>query len=219
MPIKRDILGWKVMKVREPGPIFGSFLLKCESTTLVSCIDNSGRPNIITCSAIYPVQPGYVGVAVGFTRYSHNLIRDSGEFVVNIPSRELREAMLFFGSRSGRDVDKFKECNLTPKPSRNLRTPIIGEFVAWIECKNFSQAVTHDHTIFIGKVLSAYAREDSIDILFNSEKNLHKYGVLNNYSSVNSIKRVCERTGADEEFVLEFWRRYYKIWGEHWLKR
>jgi len=206
------------MKVKDLGPIFGSLFLECESTTLVSCIDKSGKPNIITCSAVFPVQPGYVGVAVGFTRYSHDLIKDAGEFVVNIPSRELREDMYFCGSRSGRHVDKFKECHLTPKPSRKLKTPIIGECIAWIECENFSQAVTHDHTIFIGKVVSAYAREDAVEIVFNSDKNLHRYGVLNNYSSVNSIKRVCERTGADVEFVLQFWRKYYELWGEHWLK-
>ena len=207
------------MKVRELGPIFGSLFLECESTTLVSCIDKAGKPNIITCSAVFPVQPGYVGVAVGFTRYSHNLIKKSEEFIVNFPSRELEKAMYFCGSRSGRHVDKFRECRLTSRPSRNLKTPIIGECVAWIECENFSEAVTHDHTIFIGRVISAYAREDSIETLFNPEKNLHRYGVLNNYSSISSIRRVCEKTGADVEFVLRFWRKYYKLWGEHWLRQ
>jgi len=207
------------MKVIDLGPIFGSLFLECESTTLVSCIDKSGRPNIITCSAVFPVQPGYVGVAVGFTRYSHNLIKESGEFVVNFPSKELEEAMYFCGSRSGRNIDKFREANLTPKPSRKLKTPIISECVAWIECKNFSEAVTHDHTIFIGKVVSAYAREDALEILFDPDKNLHRYGVLSNYSSVNSIKRVCEKTGADVDFVIRFWEKYYDLWGKQWLKR
>jgi len=204
--------------MKELGPIYGSLFLECESTTLVSCVDGEGNPNIITCSAVFPVQPGYVGVAVGFTRYSHNLIKESGEFIVNIPSKDLEEAMFFCGSRSGRDHNKFEECNLTPKPSRKLRTPIIAECIAWIECRNVSQAETHDHTIFIGKVVSAYARDEAIDIVFDSKRNLHRYGVLSNYSSAESIKRVCQRTGADVDFVLKFWRRYYELWGEHWMK-
>ena len=204
--------------MKELGPIYGSLFLECESTTLVSCINRGGKPNIITCSAVFPVQPGYIGAAIGFTRYSHNLIKQSGEFVVNIPPKELEDAMYFCGSRSGRDYNKFEECHLTPKLSRKLKTPIIGECIAWMECKNISQGQTRDHTIFIGEVVAAYAKEEAIDILFNPQKNLHKYGVLNNYSSINSIKRVCQRTGADTDFVLKFWKRYYKLWGENWLK-
>lgn len=211
------ILGVMIV-MKELGPIYGSLFLECESTTLVSCIDRDGKPNIITCSAVFPVQPGYVGVAVGFTRYSHDLIKESGEFVVNIPSNELEEAMQFCGSRSGRDHNKFEECHLTPKPSRKLDTPIIEECIAWIECKNFSQGLTHDHTIFIGKVVSAYARDEAIGILFNPKRSLQRYGVLKNYSSTDSIRSVCDRTGADTEFVLQFWKRYYRLWGEHWLK-
>lgn len=204
--------------MNELGSIYGSLFLECESTTLVSCLSRDGVPNIITCSAVFPVQPGYVGVAVGFTRYSHDLIKDSGEFVVNIPSKELEEEMYFCGSRSGRDHNKFEECNLTAKPSQKLKTPIIAECVAWIECKNFSEGLTHDHTIFIGEVVSAYAREGTIDIVFNPEKKLHRLGVLSNYSSADSIRKVCERTGADKDFVLEFWKRYYRLWGERWLR-
>ena len=150
--------------MKELGLIYGSLFLECESTTLVSCINRGGKPNVITCSAVFPVQPSYIGVAVGFTRYSHNLIKQSGEFVVNIPPKELEDAMYFCGSRSGRDYNKFEERHLTPKPSRKLKTPIIRECIAWMECKNISQGQTPDHTIFIGEVVAAYAKEEAIDI-------------------------------------------------------
>jgi len=204
--------------VKDFGPIYGSLLLECGSTCLVSCIDDKGVPNIITCSAVFPVQPGYVSVTVGFTRHSHDLIKKGGDFAVNLPSRDLYEAVMFCGSRSGRHHKKFEECHLTPKRARKIKTPVIGECVAWIECENYSSAVTHDHTIFVGKVVSAYAREDAVDILFDPKRSLNKWGLLRNYSVESSIKRACERTGADFNLVKKFWRRYYELYGEHWFK-
>jgi len=204
--------------VRDFGPIFGSLLLECGGVSLVSCIDEKGIPNIITCSAVFPVQPGYVGVAVGFTRYSHDLIRTAGEFAVNLPDSNLSEAVTFCGNRSGRRYRKFEECHLTPQKARKIETPVIGECVAWIECENYSSALTHDHTIFVGKVVDAYAREDASDRLFATERSLNRWGLIQEYSSQSSMREECENTGADFDAVRRFWQAYYKLWGEHWLK-
>ena len=198
--------------------IFGSLLLECDSVCLVSCIDEKEKPNIITCSAVFPVQPGYISIAVGFTRYSHDLIKNAGSFAVNLPSKDLSEAVRFCGSRSGRQHRKFEECHLTPKRAQKIKAPVIEECVAWIECENFSSAVTHDHTVFIGKVVSAYARENAVDTLFNSKKSLNKWRMLRDYSSETAMKKTCERIGANFNVVKQFWRRYYELRGKDWLK-
>jgi len=204
--------------MKDLGPIFGSLFLESDSVCLVTCIDEKGTPNIITCSAIFPVQPGYVAVAVGFTRYSHDLIKNAGEFAANLPGKDILEAVDFCGSRSGRLFKKFEECRLTPMMARKIKTPLIKECVAWIECKNYSSGLTHDHTVFIGQVLAAHAREDAVDILFDPARNINKWGVLRNYSSESFMMERCQVTGADFDIVRRFWQRYYKLWGEHWLR-
>ncbi|MCP8307620.1 MAG: flavin reductase family protein [archaeon] len=130
---------------------------------LITCIDSSGKPNIIPVAWTMPISfnPPMVAISIALTRYSHKLIKETREFVINIPTKELVKHIDYLGSVSGKDVDKFKASNLTALPAKKVKPPLIGECVAHIECELVSKLDTGDHTIFIGKVVAAQANEDA----------------------------------------------------------
>ncbi len=123
------------------------------------------KSNIITLAWQTPVShtPPLVAISVGKTRYSHAMIEKSGEFVVNIPTHELLSVVDYCGSVSGRNVDKFKEMALTPQPAKEVVAPLIGECIGHLECKLSSSAPAGDHTVFVGKIVSASAEESLFD--------------------------------------------------------
>jgi flavin reductase (DIM6/NTAB) family NADH-FMN oxidoreductase RutF len=97
-----------------------------------------------------------MAISVGLTRYSHDLIKNSGEFVVCFPSEQQQAAMIFCGTHSGRDYDKFAETSLEPLPASKVGVPLIGDAVANFECKLVSSLLTGDHTIFVGQVVASH---------------------------------------------------------------
>ena len=139
---------------------------------LATCIGDEGKPNIITLGMYMPIssRPPMVCIGVAPRRYSHGLIEETGEFVVNVPPITLEEAMHFCGVKSGRDVDKFKETGLTPIPARKVRPPLIEECFGHLECKVVQSHVCGDHTLFVGEVVAASADEgvmrgDVLDVM------------------------------------------------------
>lgn len=156
-------------------PVDGRFfyrLMYPRPTILVTCVDPStGKPNIIALSWSVPISfnPRLLGISVAPKRYSHDLIAQTKEFVVNIPTVTVAKQALLCGRVSGRGVDKFQVSGLTPKPSRRVKPPIIEECVAHLECRVTHQITLGDHTLFIGEVLEAYA-----------DKDLFREGVMDN---------------------------------------
>jgi len=134
-------------------------LLHPMRTVLVSCIGKAGKPNITTLAWAMPtsIDPPLLAISLSPKRHSHTLIEESGEFVVNIPALELLQAVYACGSLTGRSFDKFKKANLTPMPAKKVKAPAIRECIAHLECTVDSQFTTGDHTVFIGKILEAYA--------------------------------------------------------------
>ena len=130
---------------------------------LITC-GNMKKPNIITLSFCMPVSknPPLVACAIGRASYSHELISNTNEFIINIPTQELNKQVYFCGYNSGRAVDKFTKAGLTAQNSRNLKVPIIAECIAHIECNLYNRTETGDKDIFIGKVIDAYADEDIV---------------------------------------------------------
>ena len=105
--------------------------------------------------------------------------RYSGDFTVNVPPRELAEAVAHCGTVSGRDRDKFMENRLTPVPSRQVRPPVIQECVVHYECRTLhrsdmapdtlAQAVQDEfyaqgdyHRVYFGEIVAVYADEDAV---------------------------------------------------------
>ena len=136
-------------------------LLHPRHTVLVTCVDKFGRANIITLAWSMPtsINPPMVVISVAPKRLSHRMIKETGEFVVNVPTMEIAKQSLFCGRVSGAKHDKFKETGLTALPARKVKSPIIKECVAHLECELAQTIATGDHTLFIGKVLAAYVNE------------------------------------------------------------
>ncbi len=133
-----------------------------EQIVLVTTISDEGRPNIIVLgwSMCTSFQPPMLAISVGKTRYSHKLLFEVPEFGLLFPSSEQKEDMLYCGTHSGRDVDKFKEIGLKPFKSKFIKPPLIEEVVAAFECKVKGTLETGDHTIFAGEILAAYISEE-----------------------------------------------------------
>ena len=128
---------------------------------LVTCISKEGKYNIITVGWNMPVsiKPPCIAISIGTKRYSYGLLKESGEFVINIPEKNIIEKVQYCGITSGIKFDKFKETGLTPLPARKVKPPIIKECIGHIECKIVKSIESGDHTLFIGEVLCAYAEE------------------------------------------------------------
>jgi flavin reductase (DIM6/NTAB) family NADH-FMN oxidoreductase RutF len=120
-----------------------------------------GKKNIITVGmfAFFSGKPTLVGVGIAPSRYSFDLIRQSGEFVVNVVDQNLMEAVGICGEKSGREVDKFELAKLTPKKGIKVNAPLIEESPVSIECKVVKEVETGDHVWFIGEVLAVHVQE------------------------------------------------------------
>lgn len=147
-------------------------LLYPRNVVLVSCVDKSGKANIVTLAWSMPVSidPPMVAISLTHKRYSYKLIRETGEFVVNIPTMEIAKETLFCGRRTGIEHDKFEEAPLMPLPAKKVKPPIIKECVAHLECRLRQEITTGDHILLIGEVLTAHANKGVFDGRFDVEK-------------------------------------------------
>jgi flavin reductase (DIM6/NTAB) family NADH-FMN oxidoreductase RutF len=128
---------------------------------LITCGDIREGSNIIAVSFCMPVskRPPLLACAIGRATYSYELITGTKEFVVNVPPAALKAEIYYCGFHSGRDVDKFKETGLTPKPARAVSVAVIGECVAHMECKVEQEIEVGDKSLIVGEVVEAYADE------------------------------------------------------------
>lgn len=143
------------MKIVKPG----STALYPVPAVLVSC--GLERPNIITLAWVGTVcsEPPSVGIGVRPERFSYNLIAESGEFVVNLPSADQVAVVDYCGQVSGRDVDKWAVCGLTQAPASKIGTPLIAECPVALECRVTHQLALGAHDLFIGEVLAVQVDE------------------------------------------------------------
>jgi flavin reductase (DIM6/NTAB) family NADH-FMN oxidoreductase RutF len=151
-------------------------LLHPMHTVIVSCVGNDSKPNITTLAWAMPtsIEPPLLAISVSPKRHSHKLIEETREFVVNIPTLEILQAVYACGSLTGRSFDKFKKAGLTPIPGRKVKAPAIRECVAHLECVVDDKFTTGDHTVFVGKIVATYA-----DVgMFTESYNLKKARLL-----------------------------------------
>jgi len=145
-------------------------LLHPMHTVLVSCIGKAGKPNVTTVAWAMPTsqKPPLIAISLAPERHSHSLIEETGEFIINIPTIEMLQAVMACGTFSGRSFDKFKKTNFTPIVGKRVKAPAILECLAHIECIVEDKFQTGDHTVFVGKIVEAYADtgifSDSYDI-------------------------------------------------------
>ena len=123
---------------------------------LITTSDGKGKDNIITVAWAGTVnsEPPMVSISLRKSRYSHELLSKNGEFVVNLVNKKLVRVTDFIGVKSGRDIDKFKECGLSAIKSQKVSVPSIKESPVNIECKVVNVLELGSHDMFIGEVLS-----------------------------------------------------------------
>ena len=123
---------------------------------MVSCNRKGEKPNIVTVAWTGTIcsDPAMVSISVRPERYSHDIIEETGEFVINLVTKDLTYATDYCGVRSGRDVDKFKEMNLTPLPSKMIDAVGIEESPVNIECKVVEVKKLGSHDMFIADVVN-----------------------------------------------------------------
>lgn len=134
---------------------------------MVSCNREGETPNIITIAWAGTIcsDPAMVSISVRKERYSHSIIEETGEFVINLVTKDLAYATDFCGVRSGRDVDKFKEMGLTPVPSEKINAIKIAESPVNLECKVTGVQHLGSHDMFIAEVVNV-----TIDDRYMDEK-------------------------------------------------
>ena len=132
---------------------------------MVSCGLPDEKPNIITIAWAGTVcsSPAMVSISVRKERYSHHILKESGEFVINLVTKDLVRAADYCGVRSGRDVDKFAEMHLTPFPSRTIATPGIAESPVNIECKLTEIKELGSHDMFLAEVTAVSVNPKYMD--------------------------------------------------------
>ena len=131
---------------------------------MVSCGDMD-KSNIITVAwtGILNTNPAKVYISVRPTRYSYDIIKKTGEFVINLTTKELAYATDWCGVKTGAKVDKFKEMKLTKQKAENIKCPLIEESPISIECKVKEIKELGSHHMFIADVLSIDVAEKYID--------------------------------------------------------
>ena len=137
------------------------------STALIPCpvvllsVIGAERPNIITLSWAANVCSAPPTIAVGIrpNRYSHKMVQEAGDFVLNIPSANQIKATVFSGTKSGREFDKFEECGFTAAKASKIASPMIEECPINIECKTTQIVGLGSHDLFIAEVVAVHIDE------------------------------------------------------------
>lgn len=147
-------------KVWKPGT-----MLNPVPVVMLSCGKIDGQKNIITVAWAGTVcsDPPMVSVSIRKSRFSHEIIKESGKFVINLVSEDLVKATDWCGVKSGKDVNKFSEMNLTAEKAETSDLPIIKESPVNIECTVTQVLELGSHDMFLAKVDSVSVAEDLID--------------------------------------------------------
>ncbi len=131
---------------------------------MVSCATME-KPNIITIAWAGTVcsSPAMVSISIRKERYSYNIIKESGEFVINLVTKDLVRQADYCGVKSGREVNKFKEMKLTPVPSNTINAPAISESPVNIECKVTRIIPLGSHDMFLAEVTGVTVDKSLMD--------------------------------------------------------
>ena len=149
-----------------------------------------GVADVMPVALSMPVsaEPPLIGVMVHPSRHSHDMIRFSEEFALNFPGPELLNHVAYFGSVSGRTVDKLDVTKLPTLTARKVEAPLLEGCVASIECGVEDAIRLGDHTLFVGRVLAVAADHEAFNetwLLQNEARPLHYLGGLA-YASLNT---------------------------------
>lgn len=142
----------------------GSVITSPLPPTMVTC-GTVEEPNVFTVAwtGILNTQPPVTYISVRPERYSYELIKQSGEFVINLPTQQLIRAVDYCGVKSGRNTDKFKEMNLRAEPAEKISAPILAQSPVNIECKVRDIVELGTHHMFIADIVSLSVAKELLD--------------------------------------------------------
>lgn len=132
---------------------------------LISCADKDGNKNVFTVAWTGTIcsDPAMVSISVRKERFSHKMISETGEFVINLTTKDLVLATDYCGVKSGKDTDKWKDMNLTPEKSTVVSAPYIKESPVAIECKVTEIKELGSHDMFIAEVVAVTVDDKYMD--------------------------------------------------------
>lgn len=139
-------------------------LLSPVPAVMVSCGDEEEK-NVITIgwTGIINSDPPITYISVRKSRYSHHIIEKTGEYVINLTTEKLAFAADYCGVRSGRDVDKFKEMNLTPEACEIVKCPMIEQSPVNLECRVLEVKSYPTHDMFIAEIVAMHIDDEIVD--------------------------------------------------------
>lgn len=152
-------------------------LLSPLPAALVTC-GTVEKPNVLTIAwtGIINSSPAMTYISVRPERWSHHLIEESGEFVINVTTSDLVRAADFCGVRSGRDTDKFEEMKLTALPASKVSAPVLAQSPISLECKVTEVKRLGSHDMFIAEIVAIQVEDKYIDEA--GRLDLRKAGVM-----------------------------------------
>jgi flavin reductase (DIM6/NTAB) family NADH-FMN oxidoreductase RutF len=129
---------------------------------LVTCVNEGGKPNIITLAWVGVINsdPPMVGISIRPERYSHACVRKAKEFVVNIPTEEIVRKVDACGMLSGKETDKFDVMGWKPVPAEKVKPPLIDECPVQLECQVKEILSLGSHDLFLGEVVALHVKEE-----------------------------------------------------------
>ncbi len=168
--------------MRVPIPLNQSLRLIVPGVVGLITTTYRGRFDVTTVSWLAPVgrEPPLVALAIHPSTLCHDMIRRSGEFVINIPSRDVINQVVTCGLVSGNESDKFAQTGLQMAEPKAIQAPLIAQCLGHLECALVNSYQPGDHTLFIGQVAYAWAEDSAFDEFWRMEekdlKPLHHLG-------------------------------------------
>jgi flavin reductase (DIM6/NTAB) family NADH-FMN oxidoreductase RutF len=139
-----------------------------EQVVIAIARDANGKDNPITLGWAMQtsIRPPMMAISIGLPRYSHEVFTNAGEFVIAMPSDRQADETLFYGTKSGRDLDKLAEFGANVQPAAEVDGVLLADAVANFECRKAGERLTGDHTIFVGEVVCAHVNEQELTRLY-----------------------------------------------------
>lgn len=159
-------------------------------------------------------EPPFVGICVHSSRHTHDMIKFSEEFALNFPGPALLNHAQYFGSVSGRDLDKLDISRLPTFKARKIDAPLLEGCVGYIECGLEDALRIGDHTLFIGRVVAVTADDDAFNETWllrdDEQKPLHYLGG-SSYAALGAVLEARPPAPESEEFAQEWEREAREI--------
>lgn len=132
---------------------------------IVSCRDKDGRNNalVVGFGCNVSKNPAMVMIGIVPTRFSYHMVKESGEFVINIPAKGFEEEYHYLGYNSGKNEDKFAVLNLAWEDGEKVNAPMLTACPVTIECKVVESLKPGTHELFIASVEAIHCEEEYLD--------------------------------------------------------